>query len=125
MSIGRCVVGFLLATGLSFHGLKKKSLNMSGAIAAFLVGFIAFAVSMRFGSILILFYYSSSKLTKLDEKKKEKLEDDFLKGGQRNVIQVFANSLLATIIAIIYYVYIGEDINVIILPHSSLYVLIL
>ena len=107
--IVRCIVAFILALGLAFHGLKKKSLDISGSAAAIFVGFTAFACSYRFGLILILFYYSSSKLTKVREDIKVKLEDNYQQGGQRNWIQVFANSIFATIIAVIYFMYIGED----------------
>eukprot|EP01035_Chromulina_nebulosa_P022643 gene22643-29317_t len=87
----------------------RKSLNLSGSIAAFLVGFISFSASYRFGLILILFYYTSSKLTKIKEDIKAKLEDDYSIGGQRNWIQVLANSFLATLVALIYYITYGED----------------
>jgi uncharacterized membrane protein len=63
----RIVLGFLIACGLSWHGLRKKSLNATGAMAAFFVGFISFAAGYRFGLLLILFYYTSSKLTKVNE----------------------------------------------------------
>lgn len=63
----RMFLGFLIAFGLSWHGLKRNSLNLSGAKAAFLVGFVAFAVGYRFGVMLILVYYTCSKLTKVNE----------------------------------------------------------
>ena len=52
----RASIAFTLAALLAFHGLKKKSLDQTGAAAAFFVGFVAFAVSYRMGMILILFY---------------------------------------------------------------------
>lgn len=105
----RILLAIIISIGLAYHGHRKKSLDISGCIAAIIVGFIAFATSYRFGFILILFYYTSSKLTKVKEDVKKRLESNYLQGGQRNYIQVFANSLLATIIAIIYMYYIGED----------------
>ena len=75
----RIVLGAVLATYLASHGLQRNSLSVSGAIAAFSVGFISFLASYRFGLVLILFYYTSSKLTKVDEKKKSSFEDDFKK----------------------------------------------
>ena len=65
----RLAVAFILAGLLARHGLKKKSLDETGATAAFFVGLISFAVSYRMGMILILFYLSSSRLTKLKEDK--------------------------------------------------------
>ena len=105
----RILLAVIISLGLAFHGFKKKSLDISGCIAAILVGFVSFATSYRYGLILILFYYTSSKLTKVKEDVKERLESNYMQGGQRNYIQVFANSILATIISLIYIYYVGED----------------
>ena len=105
----RSTIALVLASYLALHGYKKKSLNISGATSAFLVGFISFLISLRFGLLLIIFYYTSSKFTKLNEKRKAELEDNYQVGGQRNAIQVLANSALATMIAVTYWLYIGED----------------
>lgn len=109
MLLLRSSIAFAIAISLAVHGLKKKSLNLSGCVAAFTVGFCSFAASYRFGLILILFYLSSSKLTKLKEDVKETLEEDYQRGGQRNWIQVLANSFLATLIAVMYFGALGED----------------
>jgi uncharacterized protein (TIGR00297 family) len=108
----RLILALVIALALARHGLKRNSLNTSGAIAAILVGFISFAVSYRFGLILILFYYSSSKFTKLSETTKAKLEDGYKAGGQRNYIQVFANSVIATAFALVYWYFCGEDAHI-------------
>ena len=105
----RYVLGGCIALGLSYHGIRKKSLDTSGAIAASVVGFASFACSYRMGLILILFYYVSSKLTHFREDVKAKLEEGHQQGGQRNFLQVFASSLLATIVACLYFCYCGED----------------
>jgi uncharacterized membrane protein len=103
------ILAIIIAFGLAYHGKKKNSLNTSGAIAAIFVGFISFLSSYRFGFILILFYYTGSKLTKVKEDVKAKLENNYTKGGQRNYIQVFCNSMFATLIALYYIFVIGED----------------
>jgi uncharacterized protein (TIGR00297 family) len=108
----RCVIAIILALLLSVHGYTKKSLDISGCIAACFVGFICLATSYRFGLLLLLFYYSSSKLTKLKENIKIKLEEDYSLGGQRNWIQVFANSILATVVCLFYYFSCGDDTNI-------------
>lgn len=59
--------------------------------------------------ILVLFYYTSSKLTKVKESYKATLEHDYAIGGQRNWIQVFANSILATAVCIAYVHLFGDD----------------
>ena len=110
--ITRLLLALLISLGLAGHGYKKKSLDISGCFAAIFVGFISFATSYRYGLILILFYYTSSKLTKVKEDVKAKLESNYMIGGQRNWIQVFANSILATIIGLLYMIYIGEEIHI-------------
>lgn len=111
-NIPRLITAVILSIGLAFHGYSKKSLNINGAISALLVGFTSFAVSTRFGIILILFYYTSSKLTKLKEAVKAKLEDEYVSGGQRGCTQVLACSFLGTIVCILFYAYVGEDCHV-------------
>jgi uncharacterized membrane protein len=108
----RVVVALMLALLLSLHGWRKKSLDFSGCITACLVGFVGVATSYRNGILLLSFYYSSSKLTKLKEDVKASLEEDYAPGGQRNWIQVLANSLLSTALAVVYYWFIGEDQNI-------------
>jgi len=83
----RYVWAVAIATLLSFHGLKKKSLSLSGACAAFFVGFCSFAVGVRFGVILILFYFTGSQLTKMGKHRKAQIEEDYAVGGQRSWIQ--------------------------------------
>ncbi|RYH17344.1 DUF92 domain-containing protein [archaeon] len=107
----RIIVAISLAFGLTYHGLRKKSLSPDGCLAAMVVGFISLAASYRFGILLLCFYYSSSKLTKLKEDIKAKLEEDYHIGGQRGMVQVFSCSLLAVIVAAVYYRLIGEESN--------------
>ena len=108
----RCAVAILIASALSINGYTKKSLDYSGSISAFIIGFLTLLCSYRFGFILILFYYSSSKFTKFKQDYKASIEEDYHIGGQRNWKQVFASSLLATCIALIYFIICGEDQNI-------------
>lgn len=109
----RVAFALVIALLLALHGYKKRSLSKSGAIAAIVVGFFSFGASYRAGVILILFYYSSSKLTKVRDDIKSKLEEEYTVGGQRNWVQVFASSILATVVAILFYLFCGEDQNII------------
>jgi len=57
----------VLATLLSTHGLRKKSLSPSGALAAFIVGFLTMSGGTRaFGVPLIGFYLVGSRATKCE-----------------------------------------------------------
>lgn len=103
------VTALAFAAALSAHGYRKKSLNLSGSAAAFFVGFTAFAVSTRFGLVLIVFYQSSSFLTKLKSNYKKTLEHAHKEGGQRDYVQVLSCSLIGTILAIAYALLEGPD----------------
>ena len=108
----RVLIAIILAVGLAAHGYSKKSLSASGAVGALFVGFTSFASSYRFGFVLILFYYTSSKLTKLKENVKAKLEDDYVSGGRRGAVQVLACSLFGTLACILFTFFIGEDCHI-------------
>lgn len=102
-------IAALLAWLLASRGLKKKSLSVSGATAAAAVGFLSFLSGYRFGVVLILFYQSSSSLTKLKSSYKKSLEADHKEGGQRDHMQVLSCSLIATLIAVAFMWLEGDD----------------
>ncbi|KAK3833386.1 MAG: integral membrane protein DUF92-domain-containing protein [Linnemannia elongata] len=85
------------------HGLTKKSLAPSGALAATFVGIGTFTNSPYvFGSVLLTFYLSSSKLTKFKSQIKKTLEEDHQEGGGRTAIQVFSNGATGTVLAVLF-----------------------
>lgn len=90
------LVPLLLAALLGFHGLRKRSLSPSGALAAFLVGFAMMAVPLRaFGVSLIIFYLAGSRATKVGKQLKAQLEDGHQEAGYRSAAQVLCNSASA------------------------------
>ncbi|TIB57941.1 hypothetical protein E3P79_02599 [Wallemia ichthyophaga] len=128
----RDLIAVFVASYLAYSGLKKRSLSLSGAISAFIVGYASLSSTIcSFGVMLIVFYLSGSKATKVKHYVKAQLEDghDSEKpGGVRNWLQVLANSYTGAICAIIYRVQ-----HVIITPaditdtsecilHSSVYI---
>jgi uncharacterized membrane protein len=86
---------------LAVRGLRRRSLSPSGAYAGFAVGFLTLLAGMREGCVLAAFFLSSSRLTRLGERDKGKIEADHRKGGQRNWVQVFANGLMGTLFAVL------------------------
>ncbi|XP_011875396.1 PREDICTED: transmembrane protein 19 isoform X2 [Vollenhovia emeryi] len=72
-------------------GLRKKSIDISGAILA-----------------LMAFFVTGSKVTKFRSARKRKFEADFKEGGQRNWIQVLCNVGMAMQLAILYLLDIGS-----------------
>lgn len=115
----RISVAAVVAVTLAAHGYRKKSLSPDGCLAAFIVGLTSMGCSYRFGMLLLLFYYSSTKLTKFKQELKDRMEEDFKSAGERNWQQVFASSILAIAVALIYVKLIGEDANVSFLDYSS------
>ncbi len=70
----RVAFAAFVAYKMSKRGLAKKSLDRSGAHAALLVGFLALASAWRTGICLLVFYFSSSRVTKIGASRKQKLE---------------------------------------------------
>lgn len=92
----RSTVALLLSSAISAVAFRRKSLDLSGALSGFLVMAIHIACSYRFGALLLVFFFTSSKLTKIGEEKKRSVDEEFKEGGQRNWLQVLANSALAS-----------------------------
>ncbi|XP_074281024.1 protein PGR [Silene latifolia] len=88
------LISFLIA----IRAYRKKSLNLSGALSGFLVMSIHLAANLRFGALLLVFFFSSSKLTKIGAEKKRKSDVEYKDGGQRNWLQVLCNSVVAAVL---------------------------
>jgi len=85
-------VGLLVAAGISVAARAARSLTTSGALAATLVGTLAVAAGWDWGVLLILYFASSTVLSRLGRARKEDLTSAVVaKGGQRDAIQVLAN----------------------------------
>ncbi|XP_046462907.1 transmembrane protein 19-like isoform X1 [Daphnia pulex] len=93
---------------ISYRGLQKQSLNLSGAILGYCVGFILTITSYAFLASLMMFFISSSWATKFRSENKKSLEEDFKKGGQRNWIQVVCNGGVAAYLGVIYFIESGS-----------------
>ncbi|CAH0386823.1 unnamed protein product [Bemisia tabaci] len=98
----RWLVATLVPLIIAAWGLKRKSLNKSGAFLGLFVGFILTLSSWAFLGCLLTFFVTSSRATKFRSKQKEKMEEDFKEGGQRNWVQVLCNSGMAVQLALFY-----------------------
>lgn len=77
---------------------RVRALSASGAVAAALVGFLLFGMAGGKGALaLLLFFVSSSALSRLGKKRKDALS--FEKGGERDAGQVLANGGIAALCA--------------------------
>ncbi|XP_031445567.1 transmembrane protein 19 isoform X1 [Phasianus colchicus] len=84
------------------QGFKKRSLDHSGALAGLVVGFILTVANYSFFSSLLVFFVTSSKLTKWKKDVKKRIDSEYKEGGQRNWLQVFCNGGIPTELAILY-----------------------
>ena len=100
MSVFGAIVPPVLTT---VYALRSSALDLSGILASWLVGVPTGYASHRMMLHLYLFFFSSSRITRVGENIKKVLEGkQFKKGGGRNYIQVFSNGGWQTIIACVY-----------------------
>ena len=91
-SVARCVLSLGLALLVSWRGVRRKSLSLSGGVAAVVVGAVLTAASGCFSLALLTFFFTSSRLTKWRSAEKKKLEYDH-KEGKKNLVERNAGTL--------------------------------
>jgi uncharacterized membrane protein len=80
----RSAVGAALAAVIAVRAVRRRSLDASGGVAGFVVMAVHIACGYRYGALLLAFFFSSSKVTKIGEDHKRRIEENFKEGGQRN-----------------------------------------
>ena len=97
------VIGFVLAIIIAYLAYRTHSLNTSGAVAATLVGTIIFGMGgLQWAILLLLFFITSSGLSRAFKKRKQGLNEKYSKGHERDAGQVFGNGGLATAFVLIH-----------------------
>ena len=97
---------FVLAISVAYLAYRAHSLDKSGAFAAALVGTIIFGVGgWPWAILLLLFFITSSGLSRAFKKRKQGLNEKFSKGNERDAGQVFGNGGLATLFAALHALY--------------------
>jgi uncharacterized protein (TIGR00297 family) len=100
------VYGFLLAIVIVYPAYRARSLNKSGAFAAMLVGTIVFGLGgWSWAVLLLLFFITSSALSRAFKKRKQGLNEKFAKGQERDAGQVFGNGGLAMLFVVVHALY--------------------
>src|SRR5512145_641782 len=100
------IYGFVLATIVAALAYRAHSLNKSGAIAAAVVGTVIFGVGgWQWAILLLIFFITSSGLSRAFKKRKQGLNEKFSKGHERDAGQVFGNGGLATFFAALHALY--------------------
>jgi uncharacterized protein (TIGR00297 family) len=83
---------------IAYLAYKTRTLSLSGAMGAWLLGTVVFGLGGPEWMIpIVIFFVFSSFLSKIGKKHKKKLETIFEKTGRRDIYQVFANGGVAMI----------------------------
>lgn len=100
------LIGFILAIVIAYLAYRARSLNQSGAIAATVVGTIVFGLGgLQWAILLLIFFITSSALSRLFKKRKQGFDEKYSKGHERDAGQVFGNGGLATAFVLIHALY--------------------
>lgn len=90
------LIGFVLALLISALAYAVRALDFSGAVAATVLGTLVFGLGgLDWALVLIVFFVSSSALSRLAQRRKRALQAVFSKGGRRDAAQVLANGGIA------------------------------
>ena len=90
--IARAAAGALIAAAIAALAWRTGSLRRSGAVAALFVGTLGVAAGWEWGALLILYFLSSSLLSRAGAAIKAQRSGSIVeKGGARDATQVFAN----------------------------------
>lgn len=96
------LLGVLLAAVVAFAAYRLKTLNRSGAWAAFALGVVVFGFGgLPWAAVLLVFFITSSGLSRVMKRRKEKIEEQSSKSSQRDAWQVAANGGVAGLAALI------------------------
>lgn len=102
------ISGIVVASILAIYGWRKRSLSPSGAIAAWVVGFLSVSCGLR-GYIIIIFYQIGTKATKYKKAVKATMDSDAAESAVRGMSQVLACSIIAVCCALVHAWFYGAE----------------
>jgi uncharacterized protein (TIGR00297 family) len=98
VNLGQVLVGFGLAALVSVVAWRSRILSVSGANAAFVMGGVIYGLGgLTWAIPLLVFFGSSSLLSRSFASRKTTVAADFAKGGRRDWAQVAANGGLGVL----------------------------
>ena len=94
--------GFVLSLAIGAIGYKRGALSGSGVGGALLTGTLIFGLGgWEWGTLLIVFFVSSSALSFYRARDKRGLAEKFAKGSRRDLSQALANGGLAALLVVL------------------------
>ena len=101
----------LIAGLIALVAYRLKLLSKNGAVAAFGLGTVVFGLGgLRWAIVLMVFFLSSSGLSRLFHKRKDDAEKNYAKGTTRDAWQVLANGGLAGLLVILHSFFPGSPL---------------
>ena len=95
-------LGFLLGAMIGYGAWRAGALSGSGGWAATLTGGLIFGLGgLPWAVLLLVFFVSSSILSRTFSHRKAALSEKFAKGSRRDWIQVLANGSLGALLAVL------------------------
>ena len=96
--------GIALGSIVGYAAFRLGALTASGAFAAAVVGGLIFGLGgLPWASLLLLFFISSSLLSRAYRQRKMPLSEKFAKGAQRDLGQVAANGSVAAALVLVHW----------------------
>ncbi len=91
---------------VAVYAFKREMLNEGGVMAAIFVGLVLLFVPQNPAGwvwllVLLFFFIMGSFASKFKKESKKKVEEDFAKGGARNMMQVIANGAGGLVFAVL------------------------
>jgi Raf kinase inhibitor-like YbhB/YbcL family protein/uncharacterized protein (TIGR00297 family) len=100
------IAGLVLAVLISGAAFFSKSLSKSGMVAAAMLGTVIFGLGgLPWAILLVIFFVSSSILSRLFSGRKKKFNEKFSKGHRRDAAQVLANGGIAGLCVLLHLVF--------------------
>ncbi len=97
-------LGVLMSLGVAAAGYRSRSLDLSGALASFILGTVIFGVGgWRWTIPILVFFVSSTLVGRLGRDRRTGIDLVVAKGGARDVYQSMANGGLAMCIILLWY----------------------
>uniref|UniRef100_A0A2P2IBH4 Transmembrane protein 19 n=1 Tax=Hirondellea gigas TaxID=1518452 RepID=A0A2P2IBH4_9CRUS len=108
VSSSRWMVAAVLPLLIAVYGLKRKSLDRSGAIAGIVLAQVLILANYGFLAELFVFFIAGSRITKFRQHIKAKIVNDYKEGGGRNWKQVLCTGGVAGVCAVLYLIKCGS-----------------
>jgi len=100
------IFGFPLAIVIAYLAFRTHNLDRNGAIAATIIGTIVFGIGgWQWAVLLLIFFITSSILSRSFKKRKQGLDEKYSKSDQRDAGQVLGNGGLATAFVLVHALY--------------------